>query len=84
MLKTKKGDNDNCDSPNPGCYPEEIEAYKNTCSTFEGVNLFEHLYPHDTHGQTWISPLDPTGMKEWGQRIDHSIVSQSSSVEIVV
>ena len=77
MLHTKKRCNVSIDTPNPGCYPEEIDAYRATCTAMEGTNLFEHLYPKDTHGQTWVSPLDPRGIKEWGQRIDHSVVSQS-------
>jgi len=63
--------------PHPGCRPEEVHAYNTTCATFDGVNLFEHLHPMDPHCQTWVSPLDPLGNKEWGQRIDHSVVTKS-------
>ena len=68
---------DNSSPYDPGCSPEEQQRYRETCSTFDGVNAFEKLYPLDK-GQTWRHiGTDRYGKKEEGQRIDHFVTSRS-------
>ena len=77
MAKVKKTLGSQAGEHDPGCSPLEVQAYQDTCNTFAGVNVFEHLYPTSQKGQTWVSPLDPFGYKNWGQRVDHFIVSEN-------
>ena len=61
----------------PGCTPQEIEDYKNICSAFDGVNVWEKLYPFKTQ-DTWHNlTYDKYGDKNEGQRIDHYVCSAS-------
>ena len=40
------------------------------------VNMWEHLYPHSSRGMTWHPPTDPHGFQEWGQRLDHFLLTE--------
>ena len=65
------------DGPTPGCRPEEIKAYDKTNLAFEGVNVWEQLYPAKMDFHTWAHPYDRYGLKGYGQRIDHFVVNKS-------
>ena len=43
---------------------------------FDGMNVWEELYPADPNFHTWSQQQDPFGNKGFGQRIDHFIVSR--------
>ena len=60
----------------PGCSPLELEGYKRLLSSSNMVNMWEHLYPHSSRGMTWHPPTDPHGFQEWGQRLDHFLLTE--------
>ena len=62
--------------PVPGCRPEEVKAYEETCESYGGVNVWEELYPAKTNFHTWAHPHDRFGKKGFGQRIDHFVVGK--------
>jgi hypothetical protein len=65
------------DGPPPGCRPEEISAYGDTNKVFDGINVWEELYPAKADYHTWAHQHDRYGLKGYGQRIDHFVVSKS-------
>jgi hypothetical protein len=61
----------------PGCSPRELKNYYDLLSTTKLSNAWEELYPFSTEGMTWHPPSDPRGLKCWGQRLDHFLISPS-------
>ena len=61
----------------PGCSPRELKSYYDLLNTTKLSNAWEELYPYSTEGMTWHPPSDPRGLKCWGQRLDHFLISPS-------
>ena len=61
----------------PGCTPQEINDYNEICKAFDGINVWEKLYPFKKQ-DTWHNlTYDKYGDKNEGQRIDHYVCSAS-------
>ena len=62
----------------PGCSPQEIDAYYNIIAQFAGVNVWEKLRQYDPHGMTWHPKFNSGAIDHFlvGQRLDHFIASE--------
>ena len=62
----------------PGCSPQEIDAYYNTIARFDGVNVWEKLRQYDPYGMTWHPKFNSGTLNHFliGQRLDHFVASK--------